>query len=75
MYRLNINLTQDEHKFLKVQAAIAEKTITEMVKEKIFPSDFARFNKETIEAIEDSFSGSNLTSYHSVTDLMKKFDI
>ena len=78
--RLNINLPQELHKMLKVQATLRDESITnyviDAVKTKLI-AEKKRYklpNKETLDALEAS-DQNNTTSYDYLEDLYEKLDI
>lgn len=66
MSRLVVELTPEEHKELKIRALTNNQTVKEYTKAYLFRLP----NEETLEALNDIESNSNLTEFSSVDDLL-----
>ena len=78
--RLNINIPQELHQVLKVQATLRAETIKEYVvsavREKLRTENIKNHipNKKTLKALEASEKGE-VETYASLEDLYKKLDL
>lgn len=73
MSSIRIDVTEEQHRKIKVLASMQGMTMKELVLEKVFSG--APYNKETIAALEAVEKGEGLTSYSNVDDLFKKLGI
>ena len=73
MSRISIDISEEQHKKIKILAALQHKTIKDFILENIFAPSNNIPNKATIEAIEDIKNNKNLNMYSSVDELFEKF--
>lgn len=75
MSRITIEVTEEQHRKIKVMASLQNKTIKELVLENLLDKPNKRFNRETIQALDDVKNKRNLTSYKTVDELFKKLGV
>jgi hypothetical protein len=74
MTRMSIELTDDQHRKIKVFASLQGKTIKEVVLENLFENIDKSLNKATLNAMEEIRTNKNLNSYKTVDDLFSKLN-
>ena len=74
MARISIELTDDQHRRIKVFASFVGKSIKETVLGSVFGDIDKILNNDTLEAIDEVRSGSNLNTYKTVGDLFAKLN-
>lgn len=73
MSRISIEVSDEQHKKIKIMASLQNKSIRDFVLDNIFSNQKNSFNEKTLEAIEDIRKENNLNVYHTVNDLFAKF--
>ena len=74
MSRISIEVSDDQHAKIKVMASLQNKSIKDFIIENIFQESKKKFNKSTMDAIDEIQNEKNLNIYDSVENLFSKFN-
>ena len=74
MSRISIEVSDNQHAKIKVMASLQNKSIKDFIIESIFQQPKKKFNKSTMDAIDEMQNEKNLNVYDSVESLFSKFN-